>query len=199
MNVREYATFLRRLAGPGVYPHQFAGLLLSPLRRLVLSPEALAARLPLTETARVLEVGCGPGYFSIAVARRLPHGHLELLDLQPEMLERARARLGGAGIHNVGFTVADAVRLPFADETFDGAFLVTVLGEVGDRAAALAELGRVLRPAGWLCIAEQAGDPDRLSPAALQALVVPFGFELHEFDRRRLSYMATFHKRTART
>src|SRR5450759_3470028 len=97
MKLGEGATLIRRLTGPGVFPYQFSGLLLSPLRRLILSPEALAERLRLTETAVVLEVGSGPGYFSGAVARRLPRGHLELLDVQPEMLEQARVRLDRAG------------------------------------------------------------------------------------------------------
>jgi len=59
------------------------------------------------------------------------------------------------------------------------------------------QLGRVLRPAGWLSISEQAGDPEHLSPAALQAEVEPVGFELAELYRRRLSYTATFRRRTA--
>ncbi len=56
--------------------------------------------------------------------------------MQPEMLEPARARPDRASARNVGFTVADAVRLPFDDEAFDVAFLATVLGEVVDRATA---------------------------------------------------------------
>jgi len=197
MKLGEGATLIRRLTGPGVFPYQFSGLLLSPLRRLILSPEALADRLHLADTAVVLEVGSGPGYFSGAVARRLPRGHLELLDVQPEMLAQARVRLDRAGVRNVGFTLADAGRLPFDDETFDVAFLVTVLGELVDRATALGELGRVVCPAGWLSITEQAGDPDHLPLTALQAQVEQAGFELSETYRRRLSYTANFRKRAA--
>jgi uncharacterized protein len=102
MKLGESATLIRRLTGPGIYPYQLSWLLLLPLRRLILSPEALADRLHLANTSVVLEVGSGPGYFSCAVARRLPRGHLELLDVQPEMLEQARARLDRAGVRNVG-------------------------------------------------------------------------------------------------
>src|SRR5664280_2711202 len=178
MKLREGATLLRGLTGPGIYPYQLSWLLLSPLRRLILSPEALADRLHLADTAVVLEVGSGPGYFSGAVARRLPRGHLELLDVQPEMLAQARVRLDRAGVRNVGFALADAGRLPFDDETFDVAFLVAVLGELVDRATALGELGRVVCPAGWLSITEQAGDPAHLPLTALQAQVAQAGFEL---------------------
>jgi ubiquinone/menaquinone biosynthesis C-methylase UbiE len=192
MRLRERAALLRRLAGSGVYPYQFAGLLLLPLRRVVLSPADLAACLHLDAAARVLEVGAGPGYFSVEIARRLPQGHLELLDLQPEMLARACRRLERADLRNVGYTVADAAHLPFAAASFDVALLVTVLGELADRAGAMRELTRVLRAGGLLSITEQAGDPDRLTPAALAALVEPAGFEAAQTYRRRLSTTSNF-------
>jgi hypothetical protein len=53
MKLREGATLLRRLTGRGIYPYQFSGLLVSPLRRLILSPEALADRC----ISRLFELG----------------------------------------------------------------------------------------------------------------------------------------------
>lgn len=143
-----------------VYPYQHARSLLNPLRRLVQSPGTLAGRLHLREDARVLEVGCGPGYFSVEVARRLPVGHLYLFDLQAEMLEMARHRLREAGRGNVSFVQGDALRLPFRDGYFDVVFLVTVLGEVGDPVRCLREVNRVLIPGGLASISESRGDPD---------------------------------------
>ena len=60
------------------------------MRKFILSPRKLADRLHLKEDSQVLEIGPGPGYFSVEVARRVPHGHLELFDIQQEMLEKAR-------------------------------------------------------------------------------------------------------------
>jgi hypothetical protein len=68
--------------GRAAYPHQLAFLLLNPLRSLMFSPGDLAARLRLTVNARVLELGPGPGFFSVEIARRIPLGHLCLVDLQ---------------------------------------------------------------------------------------------------------------------
>ncbi len=51
----------------------------------MLSPEKLVARLALTSTSQVLEVGAGSGFYSVEVARRVSDGHLELLDLQPSL------------------------------------------------------------------------------------------------------------------
>ena len=77
---------------------------LFPLRRIVLSPKTLIGHLHLTRTSRVLEVGPGPGLFSIDVARAIPEGRLELVDIQIEMLRKARGRLRRAG----GCSVTDA-------------------------------------------------------------------------------------------
>ena len=75
---------LRRFFGKGIYPSQISFWLDFPLRRLILSPKKLADRLHLKENFQVLEIGPGSGYFSVEVARRIPHGHLELFDLQKE-------------------------------------------------------------------------------------------------------------------
>ena len=59
--------------------------------------------------------------------------------------------------------------MPFASETFDVVFMVTVLGEVPDRAAAVKEAARVLRPGGEFSVTEAAGDPDRVRKNELDA------------------------------
>src|SRR5262245_24054322 len=132
MNVAKWKDVWSRFSGRGTYPHQLAVLLLFPLRRIILSPEQLVRHLHLTRTSRVLEVGPGPGFFSIDVARALPEGRLELVDIQLEMLQKARGRLRRAGVRNAGCTRANAVTLPFRSGAFDAAFLVAVLGEVPD-------------------------------------------------------------------
>lgn len=60
----------------------------------------------MTVTDRILELGPGSGYFSAKLAAAVPEGHLELLDIQPQMLAKARALLTAAGYANVGYTVA---------------------------------------------------------------------------------------------
>lgn len=73
----------KRAFARGVFPHQFAWILELPWRRAVLSPEALASRLRLRPAANVLEIGSGSGYYSVALARSIPRGRLQLFDLQP--------------------------------------------------------------------------------------------------------------------
>ena len=112
------------------------------------------------------------------IARRLTNGRLDLFDLQPEMLEKARRQLERAGLHNVGFTTGQASEeLPFPESTFDTAFLAAVIGEVPDKPACIRSVRRVLRPGGRLVFAETFPDPDRLSVQALRDLVEPARFQ----------------------
>lgn len=79
-------------ATKGVFPYRWSFTLLFPLRNIFLSAGKLIERLDIKENYNVLEVGPGPGYFSIPVARKLKTGKLILADIQPEMLEYARKR-----------------------------------------------------------------------------------------------------------
>jgi uncharacterized protein len=149
-------------------------------------------RLDLQPTDRVLEVGPGPGYFSVAVARAIPDGILVLVDLQPAMLTKAQRRLGRAQVRNAVFQAADARALPCADGSIDVAFLVAVLGEVPDPDAALAELHRVIRPGGRLNLTEQPGDPDFIPHARITAMAQAAGFREGRHWGSRSNYSAEF-------
>lgn len=185
---------LKRFFGKGICPYQLSFILSSSLRRLILSPQTLADRLHLKKDSRVLEIGPGPGYFSIEVARRIPQGHLELFDLQQEMLEKARRRIEAVGLHNVGFTQGDATNLPFGENEFDVVFLVAVLGEISNPEACLQGIYKVLRPAGLLSITEQPGDPDFLPIPVVRSLAEQEGFEFVESYGKKKNYTINFRK-----
>jgi ubiquinone/menaquinone biosynthesis C-methylase UbiE len=117
---------------------------------------------------RLLEVGPGTGYYSLPVAEWIsPGGTLDLLDVQQEMLDHTMERAGQAGISNLAWTRADARSMPYPNASFDGAYLVTVLGEVPDQDAALRELRRVVRPGGRIVVGELFGDPHMVTHRAL--------------------------------
>jgi ubiquinone/menaquinone biosynthesis C-methylase UbiE len=141
----------------------------------------------------VLEVGPGPGYFSVEVARRVgPEGRLVCVDIQPEMTGALRLRLLREGVTNASPVVGNALDLPLAEGSVDRAFLVTVLGEVPDRAKTLAELRRVLKPGGILSITEALPDPDYQFPDVVRDLCRASGFRLLEHHRRFLGFTMNF-------
>jgi SAM-dependent methyltransferase len=113
-----------------------------------------------------LDVGCGPGNITALLARAAGPGGLALgVDVSRAMLTRAvRAE---AGPHT-GFLLADAQRLPLRDETVDAAVSFAALQLVPDPEAALAEMGRVLRPGGRL-----AAMVPTAGPAARFARLLP--------------------------
>jgi ubiquinone/menaquinone biosynthesis C-methylase UbiE len=184
-----------RQKGASPYPHQAAFILNNPIRRALTKPGRLVDNIGLTGSEHVLEVGPGPGFYSVEIARRLTYGRLDLFDIQPEMLEKARRQLEQAGFRDVGFTTGQASDgFPFPDNTFDTAFLAAVIGEVPDKQACIQSLGRVLKPGGQLVFAETFPDPDRLSVQELRELAEPENFEFVEATGNRWRDVVRFRR-----
>jgi SAM-dependent methyltransferase len=144
---------------------------------------------------RILEVGPGTGYYTLDVADWVkPDGEVDVLDVQQEMLDHTMRRAGERGLANVTPTRSDATSMPYEDESFDGAYLVTVLGEIPDQDAAIRELARVLKPGGRLVVGELAGDLHyvRLAPMRLRASGAGLGYERRAGNA--LGYFACFRK-----
>ena len=106
----------------------------------------------LTEGSRVLDVACGTGDLSLVLARA---GKAEVvgLDFCRPMLEIAR-RKAADDSRTVPFVEGDALRLPFADETFDAATIAFGLRNLAGVGEGLKELRRVLRRGGRLAVLE---------------------------------------------
>lgn len=97
--------------------------------------------------SRILELGCGPGDLWLENSDRLPaKWEIVLSDFSPGMAHHAQNRLGGH--HAFRFGVLEAQTLPFANGSFDGVIANHMLYHVPDRAKALAEIRRVLKPMG---------------------------------------------------
>jgi phosphatidylethanolamine/phosphatidyl-N-methylethanolamine N-methyltransferase len=94
---------------------------------------------------RVLEIGIGTG---LSLTRYRPGLDVTGIDLSPDMLVRAKARIRRRGLKGVTLAVMDASRLAFEDESFDAAAAMYVMTVVPDPAAVLAEMRRVLRREG---------------------------------------------------
>ncbi len=181
-----------RFSGKGVYPHQLAWILLLPFRNFYLSPRKLIKRMNLRQDCVVLELGCGPGYFSPFVAQAIPDGKLFLTDIQPEMLAKAEMRLKKKNISNVELIFCDGQSLPFEDNFFNCIYLVTVLGEIVEKETYTKEMYRILKPGGVLSISEQGGDPDSLQLDVVKDIFLPAGFVFDRVFGKSKTFTANF-------
>jgi ubiquinone/menaquinone biosynthesis C-methylase UbiE len=174
-------------------PFALAWLVDNPLRRRYMA-RALD-RVGIQPGERVLELGPGPGAFSVEAARRAgPGGMLVAVDIQPRMIAAVEEKAREAGVTNVETHVASAYDLPLDDGTIDRAFLVTVLPEIPDRQRALVELRRVLKPGGVLSITEEFLDPDYPLARTTIRWAREAGFELAERHGNWFVYALKFRK-----
>ena len=111
--------------------------------------DAVYAYLEPRARMKLLDVGCGTGQYSLDLAGM----GLEItgVDISPAMLEKARAKAAAAGL-KARFMEADALHLPFDDESFDRVLAVTALEFVPDFPAVLREAFRVLKTGGRLVL-----------------------------------------------
>ena len=126
---------------------RFATRLQRRLRTRV-ATDVAALRLP--AGAHVLDVGTGPGRLPVEIARRSPQIRVTGLDVSPRMIEAATAAIEPG--QQVTAEVGDVAKLPYPDRSID--LVVSTLSQHHwpDRAAALAELARVLAPGGRIRI-----------------------------------------------
>jgi SAM-dependent methyltransferase len=113
---------------------------------------------------RVLDLGIGPGTSALEMARAAPAQRYVGLDRAAAMLRLARAGARAAGVP-LPLVRADALALPFAAASFDGATAHSFLYLLPDPAAALGEVRRVLRPGAVVVLLEPRAGPASLGGA----------------------------------
>ena len=119
----------------------------------------LAALLTVAPADHLLDVGSGIGGPARTIAMRFGC-RVTGIDLTPEFCAVARhlTRLMGMDTR-IEFELGDALAMPFADASFDGAYSMNVSMNIADKAAFYAEIRRVLKPGAWLALSEVAQGP----------------------------------------
>jgi ubiquinone/menaquinone biosynthesis C-methylase UbiE len=155
----------------------------------------IVRRLELQPVMRVLDAGCGPGRVTIPLAKALvPGGEVVAVDIQSEMLRRAREKARSADVTNIRFCQLAIEPGNLGSERYDRAILVTVLGEIPDRQGALEELYRALNPGGILSVTEMIFDPHYQSRRTILSLARAVGFQEKAFFGSRVAYTLNLEK-----
>ena len=171
------------------------GLDSRPRKRLQ-PPSVLVDALGLQPGMRVLEIGCGPGTFTIEVAEAIaPDGAVYAVDIQEAMLGKLRNRMRESGVKNILPVLADAGgHIPVENGVCDRAFSVTVLPEIPDRVQALREVKRILKPGGLYGDAELVIDPDWPLPRTVEKWTDAAGLNYQLMLGNALRYVLVFSK-----
>jgi len=122
----------------------------SPVRRLAqhLIMQWFKGTVALQSDSTILEIGCGGGVGAKLIQEAYQPNRLYLLDLDLQMIARARRRLNGNKGKDVSFCVGDAAKLPFSDSSLDAVFGFGFLHHVPAWRDGLAEVTRVLKHGG---------------------------------------------------
>ncbi|MGK5733887.1 methyltransferase domain-containing protein [Streptomyces sp. URMC 124] len=116
--------------------------------------DMMTDRLHVDESHSVLDVGCGVGQPAMRIARRTG-AHVTGISVSRGQVARATALAEEAGLSGrVEFRYADAMRLPFEDNSFDAAIAIESIFHMPDREHVFGEIRRVLRPGGRLVLTD---------------------------------------------
>ncbi|MBI4298255.1 MAG: class I SAM-dependent methyltransferase [Chloroflexi bacterium] len=159
-------------------------LLLETSRQELIDPQRILSFLPLRTYQIVGDIGCGPGYFTIPLAKYLFDGKVWAVDVQQEMLDALQERLKQVHLTNVEPLLSSDAKLPFDKDSLDGALLAFVLHETKNKKGFLAQVKESLKKGGWAAILEwykketEYGPPleARIEEEEAQELVAKAGF-----------------------
>jgi ubiquinone/menaquinone biosynthesis C-methylase UbiE len=130
----------------------------NPLLPLVRNPYKLLRAAGLEEGQKVIEVGCGPGFFTIPAARIVgDEGHVYAVDIHPLAVKRVKEKIKRDGIKNVKPLLANASDTGLSDGSIDLAFLFGLRYIAGGLNNMLSELHRILKPGGRLSFEKTRG------------------------------------------
>ncbi|MBN2256120.1 MAG: class I SAM-dependent methyltransferase, partial [Deltaproteobacteria bacterium] len=121
----------------------------------------------------VLEVGCGPGFFTVPAARIVGEAGMVLsLDVNPLAVEHVQRKIDREGVSNVKIMLSNVTQTGLPGQGFDVAFLFGLARPVGNMDTMWSELHRLLKPEGTLSIEGRLRPPkDLFEPVRRQGRI----------------------------
>jgi SAM-dependent methyltransferase len=151
--------------------------------------DVIIQHLNLQRGMTVLDIGCGPGRLTIPVAEQVgPRGAVVAIDLQAGMLAAPRNELKRQTWVTFGLFRLEWARVNWKPVSPTAPLLVTVLGEIPDREAALREVFAALKPGGMLSVTETIFDPHFQRRDTVLRLADAVGFREKAFFGNRMAF-----------
>ncbi|MBT5476659.1 MAG: methyltransferase domain-containing protein [Chloroflexi bacterium] len=147
--------------------------LLHPTLEETYDPQSMIALVPIHNDHKVADIGSGPGWLSIPLAKYVYSGTCYAIDVQEEMLKHVSKQATAAKLKNVKTLVSQENKIPLDDESLDGVALSNVLNEATKPKTLIKEAARLLKKSGWISIVEWLpveGKPE-VGPASSRRLV----------------------------
>jgi SAM-dependent methyltransferase len=126
--------------------------MLDPLREESLRPAELVSRLQVRPDAIIADVGAGPGFLTLPLARAVPRGYVLALDIRPDYLIVAAERAAAAGLKNIKTRLTVAHRPQVEPRSVDLVVLCQVDHYLADRVSYFSALLAALRPGGRIVL-----------------------------------------------
>lgn len=174
-------------------PAFVARLIDNPIRRCIQPPEKIVEWMGVEQGMAILEIGPGPGTFTLEAGRQVgDKGRVYAIDIQESIVSSLGQKIEQQGIINIIVEQASAYDLPYPHSYFDLVYMIAVLGEIPDKKRALAEFRRVLKDDGLLAISEFLPDPDFPRRKTVTAWCQDAGFVLADTYGNLMHYLLLF-------
>ena len=135
----------------------------NPLLSIFRNPYKLLRAAGLKPGQKVLEVGCGPGFFTIHAAKIVgEEGFVYAVDVHPLAIERVKEKIEREGIKNITPILANASDTGLPDRSIDLAFLFGLQYIAGGLGNVIAEIQRTLKDGGVLSFEKTRGSAKKL-------------------------------------
>jgi ubiquinone/menaquinone biosynthesis C-methylase UbiE len=126
--------------------------LLNPPLDEAIDPLQIIALTPIRPYEEIGDIGCGPGYLTLPLAKHAYDGKVYAIDPRKEMLDIVRQRVDSARLGNVDFVLSKRIKVPLNDDVLDGTVVSDVVTAARRPRSLLKEVHRLLRGGGWLAI-----------------------------------------------
>lgn len=143
---------------------------------------------------KVIDLGCGLGYFAIECAKKAKNGKAYCLDQDINILEKAKTSAEENAVENIEMHRAYIEKLPFSDSFFDKAFLNINIGQLSDKAKAVNEIKRVLKDSGRLYITDIISNDYYCLSSTIIDIATSSGFKAVSEKGNFLGYTLVFEK-----